>query len=140
MDDGHVHGLLVTHARLGDAFLDAASRIAGSVDGLSALSNETCSGDMLRERVDAWLDALPPGDLAILFVDLHGGSCSTAAMLASRPRANVHVATGVNLAMVLEFLASRATRPAAEVVARLEERGKRAILVRSAHAPAGDSS
>lgn len=140
MSEPQVHGLLVTHAHLGDAFLDAAARIAGSTEGLTALSNDACSGDMLRDRVQEWLDGLPTGTIAVVFVDLLGGSCSTAAMLACRPRPDVHIATGVNLAMLLEFLASRSTRPAAEVIARLEDRGRRAIVVRSSAAPAGSPS
>ncbi len=135
-----VHGLLLTHARLGDAFLDAAQRITGSTAGLEALSNESCSAETLRRQVDAWLDAVPAGDVALIFVDLFGGSCSVAALAAVRARSHAHVVTGVNLAMLLEFLASRTTRPAEEVVARLEDRGKRAIVIRSSDAPAGASS
>lgn len=140
MNASQVHGLLVTHARLGEAFLDAVQRITGTTEGLMALSNESCSADTLRQQVEAWLDAIPATDVAVVFVDLFGGSCSVAALGASRPRSHVHVVTGVNLAMLLEFLASRTTRPPEEVVARLEDRGKRAILIRSSDTPAGASS
>ncbi len=139
MDAPHVHGLLVTHAHLGDAFLAAVELIAGSRDGLTALSNEACSGDMLRDRVSEWLDAVPEGDHAVVFVDLLGGSCGTAAMMASRPRPHVHVAGGVNLAMLLDFVASRAVRSPEETVARLADRGKRAVEVRAC-APSTEAS
>lgn len=117
-----LHGVVVSHAELAAALVTAARAISG-VDGvLEAVSNEGCDPEALAARIDKALGTGP----AVLFVDLPGGSCLTSALRLSRGRASVAVVTGVNLAMLLDFVFHRDLTPA-EAAQRAAQAGGQAI-------------
>ena len=62
----------------------------------------------------------------MLFVDLPGGSCLTSAIRLAHGRAEIAVVTGVNLAMLLDFVFHRDLSPA-EAARRAVDAGGRAI-------------
>lgn len=117
-----LHALIVTHADVGTALVSAIHEIAGEVDGIGAISNEGCGTDELGARILKALGDHP----AVVFVDLPGGSCFQAAARHLRPRKDVSVVAGVNLAMLLDFIYHRDI-PAAEAAARAVEAGSKAI-------------
>ena len=124
MSDGAgTRGIVVAHAALAQALVDAVERIAGVDDALVALSNEGLSPEAIRER----LDELAGDGPAIVFADLREGSCGLAARqvcMGSAPgRALI---TGVNLPVLLDFAMKRHL-PLEELVPRLVERGRAAI-------------
>ena len=104
-----LRGVVVCHGELATALVRSVEEITGIRDALVPVSNSGCDRGQLEERIVAAVGNTP----AVVFVDMPSGSCLLAAVrrLAGAPGARV--VTGVNLAMLLEFL-----RPA-EAPARL---------------------
>ena len=117
-----LRGVVVSHAELAAALV-AATRAISGVDGvLEAVSNEGCDPEALAARIDRALGKGP----AVLFVDLPGWSCLTSALRLSRGRMSVAVVTGVNLAMLLDFVFHRELSPV-EAAHRAAQAGGQAI-------------
>jgi mannose/fructose-specific phosphotransferase system component IIA len=120
-----LRGVVVSHADLARALVDAVERITGRRDGLVAVSNEGCSRESLEARVaDAVGDAA-----AVVFVDLPSGSCLQASAHYLQTHENVAVVAGVNLSMLVDFLYHRDATPraAAERAAATAQRTVRVL-------------
>lgn len=119
-----LRGVIVSHAAVAEALVSAVAAITG-IDGVFVpVSNEGCDNDALSERLRQAVGQGP----AVLFVDLPGGSCLTGAARYARQHADVAVVTGVNLAMLLDFVFHRDARPA-DAAQRAAEAGGKAIRV-----------
>lgn len=118
-------GVVVGHGQLAQAMIGAVEQIAGQDTGLSAVSNADCDRGALEARI---LAAVGPGP-ALVFIDMPSGSCLFAAMRQLQSVPGVRVVTGVNLAMLLEFVFHRedAVDDAAVHVAEV---GARAVVAR----------
>ena len=117
-----LHGVVVCHGGLAPALVAAVEEISGIRGALVAISNADCDRTVLEQRVVAAAGGHPK----IVFVDLPSGSCLFAALHGLGRRDGVRVVTGVNLAMLLEFVFHRDLDPDA-AVSRLVETGARAI-------------
>jgi len=124
MSDAPLRGVIVSHAAVAEALVAAVRAITGVDDALVAVSNEGCDQQALRERLERATDSQP----ALLFVDLPGGSCLTSSLRYARGNAQLAVVTGVNLAMLLDFVFHRDASPA-EAAKRATEAGGKAIKV-----------
>ncbi|MDE2773022.1 MAG: hypothetical protein OXI46_04875 [Gemmatimonadota bacterium] len=125
------YGVVLGHGGMATGLVDAVHRIAG-VEGnvLIALSNEGKGPEALRDELAR---TAGPGP-ALVFTDMHSGSCALAARLVCRSRESA-VVCGVNLPMLLEFVFNREL-PLDQLVPRLVERGRAAV---TAHLPNADS-
>jgi|SRR5690349_2861608 mannose PTS system EIIA component len=117
-----LRGVIVSHAAVAQALLSAVAAITGVNDALVPVSNDGCDSGALTERLIQAIDGRP----TVLFVDLPGGSCLTSSVRLARGRADVAVVTGVNLAMLLDFVFHRDLTPA-DAARRAAEAGSRAI-------------
>src|SRR5690242_614465 len=117
-----LRGVIVSHAALAQALLAAVTAITGVRDALVPVTNDGCDTGALAERLTQAIDGKP----AVLFVDLPGGSCLTSSVRLARGRADLAVVTGVNLAMLLDFVFHRDLSPA-DAARRAAEAGSRAI-------------
>jgi mannose/fructose-specific phosphotransferase system component IIA len=120
-------GVIVSHSAVAQALVAAVQAITGVDGALVAVSNEGCDYRSLAER----LDRAVAGKAAVLFVDLPGGSCLTGAVRYARGRPQLAVVTGVNLAMLLDFVFSRDATPA-DAAGRAAETGANAIRIPAA--------
>ena len=120
-----IAGVVVGHARLAAALIEAVETIAGTDTGLVAVSNADCDRGSLEQRVLAAIGGRP----AIVFIDMPSGSCHVAVMRQLKSLADVRVVTGVNLAMLLEFVFHR-DGPVAEVAEHLAAVGAQAVMAR----------
>jgi mannose/fructose-specific phosphotransferase system component IIA len=110
-----LRGVIVCHAALAAALIEAVHTITGLGDALVPVSNEGCDRNLLRDRI---AEALGP-DPAVVFVDLPTGSCMMAALSELREAHEASIVTGVNLPMLLEFVFHRdGTAEAAAGLAR----------------------
>lgn len=121
-----LRGIIVSHAAVAQALVAAVQAITG-IDVLTAVSNEGCGTEALAERLR---DAVGEGP-AVLFVDLPGGSCMTSSTRYAKQHAHIAVVTGVNLAMLLDFVFHRDVTPE-EAARRAVDAGGKAIRVTAA--------
>lgn len=122
-----LRGIIVTHAAVAQALVAAVGAITGVRDALTGVSNEGCGTDELSERLRQAIGDGP----AVLFVDLPGGSCFTSSMRYAKQHAEIAVVTGVNLAMLLDFVFHRDIPPA-EAARRAVDAGAKAIRITGA--------
>lgn len=119
-----LRGVVVCHGRLAGALVDAVEQISGVGGALVPISNTGCDRDALEERVVAAVADQP----AVVFVDLASGSCLFAVLKRLRAVPAVRVVTGVNLAMLVDFVFHRALPPG-EAAERAVAAGGKAIRV-----------
>jgi len=122
-----LRGIIVTHAAVAQALVAAVGAITGVQDALTGVSNEGCGTDELSERLRQAIGDGP----AVLFVDLPGGSCFTSSVRYAKQHAEIAVVTGVNLAMLLDFVFHRDIPPA-EAARRAVDAGAKAIRITGA--------
>jgi len=122
-----LRGIIVSHAAVAQALVAAVRVITGIEDALTPVSNEGCGTEALAERLRAAVGDGP----AVLFVDLPGGSCMTSSTRYAKQHADIAVVTGVNLAMLLDFVFHREVTPA-EAARRAVDAGAKAIRVTAA--------
>jgi len=126
-DSSPLRGVIVSHAAVAQALVSAVSVITGIDGALTPVSNEGCGTDALAERLKQAVGSGP----AVLFVDLPGGSCLTSSVRYAKQHADIAVVTGVNLAMLLDFVFHRDVAPA-EAARRAADAGGKAIRVTAA--------
>ena len=117
-----LRGVIVSHAGLAQAMIGTVETITGVTDALVPVSNEGCDRQALFNNLTTAVGSGP----AVLFIDLPGGSCLTGAVSYARGRSDLAVVTGVNLAMLLDFVFLRDVTPDA-AAARAASAGTRAI-------------
>jgi mannose/fructose-specific phosphotransferase system component IIA len=102
-----LRGVVVCHGAMADAMVHAAEQISGVEGALVPVSNTGCDRETLETRV---LEAVN-GKSAVVFVDLASGSCLFAVLKRLRAEQSVKVVTGVNLAMLVDFVFHRTLSP-----------------------------
>jgi mannose/fructose-specific phosphotransferase system component IIA len=112
-----LRGVVVCHGPMAGALVQAAEQISGVDAALIPVSNTGCDRDTLEQRVLAAVDQHP----AVVFVDMASGSCLVAVLKRLRADQTVRVVTGVNLAMLVDFVFHRSRSP--------EEAASRAVTV-----------
>ena len=117
-----LRGVVVCHGPLAGALVQAAEQISGLGDALIPVSNSGCDRDTLEDRILAAVDGHP----AVVFVDLASGSCLVAVLKRLRSEQSVKVVTGVNLAMLVDFVFHRSLSPA-EAATRAAAAGEKSI-------------
>jgi mannose/fructose-specific phosphotransferase system component IIA len=119
-----LRGVVVCHGSLADALVRAAEQISGLNGALIPVSNTGCDRETLEDRVLAAVDGRP----AVVFVDLASGSCLFAVLKRLRTEQLVKVVTGVNLAMLVDFVFHRSLSPA-EAATRAAAAGEKSIRI-----------
>jgi mannose/fructose-specific phosphotransferase system component IIA len=102
-----LRGVVVCHGRLAAALIEAAEGITGIKGALVPVSNTDCDRGTLEMRILEAVDGRP----TVVFVDLASGSCLIATLARLRGRPDVKVVTGVNLAMLVDFVFHREQAP-----------------------------
>lgn len=102
-----LRGVVVCHGPMAGALVQAAEQISGVDAALMPVSNMGCDRDTLEQRVLAAVDQHP----AVVFVDMASGSCLIAVLKRLRADPSVRVVTGVNLAMLVDFVFHRSLSP-----------------------------
>lgn len=104
-----LRGVVVCHGAVATALVQAAEQISGVNSALIPVSNTGCDRETLEERVLAAVNSRP----AVVFVDLASGSCLFAVLKRLHTESSVKVVTGVNLAMLVDFVFHRSLSPEA---------------------------
>lgn len=117
-------GVVAGHGKVAEALVHAVEEISGVSGVLTPVSNADCDRGSLEQRIEQAIDGHP----AVIFVDLASGSCLFAALHRLKVHPDVRVVTGVNLAMLLDFVFHR-DQTAEAAAARAREVGEHAIRV-----------
>ena len=117
-------GVVAAHGTLAGAMVKAVESISGIEGVLHPVSNTDCDRGRLEERIHQAISGRP----AVVFVDMPSGSCMFAALHRLKAEPNVRVVTGVNLAMLVDFVFHRTLTPEA-AAARAATTGSGAIKV-----------
>ena len=115
-------GVVVCHGPLANALVEATEQISGINGALVPVSNTGCDRELIERRLS---DAVGDGP-AVVFVDMPSGSCSFAAIRQYKDHGSVYVVTGVNLAMLVDFVFHRTLTPR-EAAERAATTGSHAI-------------
>ena len=121
MSEG-LRGVVVCHGTLARGLVDAVEQISGITGVLVPVSNTGCDRGTLEQRVTDAIAGMP----SLVFVDMPSGSCLFAVMRDVKDAASVRVVTGVNLAMLIDFVFHRDESPD-EAAHRAETTGRGAI-------------
>ena len=119
-----LRGVVAAHGGLARAMVGAVESISGVQGVLQAVSNDDCDRGKLEERIRAAVGGAP----AVVFVDMPSGSCLFAALSSLKAEPNIRVVTGVNLAMLIDFVFHRESTPEA-AAERAMAAGVKAIKV-----------
>ena len=119
-----LRGIVVCHGPLAAALVEATEQIAGVAGVLVPVSNTGCG----RADLEALVNDAVGQEPAVVFVDMASGSCLFAVLRRLRERKDVRVVTGVNLAMLLDFVFHRELS-ADDAASRAVEVGEKAIQV-----------
>ena len=117
-----LRGVVVCHGSMAVALVQAAEQISGVDAALIPVSNTGCDRDTLEQRVLTAVDKRP----AVVFVDMASGSCLFAVLKRLKAEPSVRVVTGVNLAMLVDFVFHRTLSPY-EAASRAASTGQASI-------------
>ena len=132
-----IRAQVITHGDLGRELVRVTEMILGPVEGLTAMSNHGLAAVDITAAVEAWLTAEPAADTAgelasrgnLILLDDYGGSCATSAQLACGNAAGTDIISGVNLAMLLGFATWREAGDFDDLVARIVQKGREAVVL-----------
>lgn len=124
MSEAVLRGVVVCHGPLARALVDATEQITGIQGALVPVSNSGCG----RDDLDTLVQQAAGDQPSVVFVDMASGSCMFAVLRRLRQRSDIAIVTGVNLAMLVDFVFNRAAAPAA-AAARAVDVGEKAIKV-----------
>jgi mannose/fructose-specific phosphotransferase system component IIA len=117
-----LRGVVVCHGSLAAALVEAVEQITGIKGRLAPVSNSECDRESLEQRIADEIHGAP----AVVFVDMPSGSCLFAALHRLHGEPHVRVVTGVNLAMLIDFVFHPDETPEG-AAARALATGERAI-------------
>jgi mannose/fructose-specific phosphotransferase system component IIA len=120
-----MRALIVTHGRLGEELLASAREVHAVEASIDCLSNRDCNLNELVARIGDWLaqDDRP----ALLLVDVGAGSCGVAALKAAAERPLTWVQGGLNLPMLLTFLAHHDSLAPEALVTKMLDRAQHSV-------------
>ncbi|HEX5387553.1 MAG TPA: hypothetical protein VFW66_12670 [Gemmatimonadales bacterium] len=121
---GELQGVVVCHGALAGALVEAAESISGVSGVLVPVTNTGCDRGTLEQRIVAAVGGRP----TVVFVDMASGSCLVATLARLRSELDVKVVTGVNLAMLVDFVFHLGQSPG-EAACRAAAAGGKAIRV-----------
>jgi len=120
--------VLVAHAGIAQEFLGAAEMIMGKIEGVEAVSIKPDDQvDLIRDAIAGAIKKVD-SDGVIIMTDMFGGTPSNMS-LSFLQENRIEVITGVNLPMMIKFVADRAKFGVAELAEKLKQCGRESIIV-----------
>ncbi len=132
--------VVVTHGELGNALIDSARIIFGSLpDGVIAVSVDLeTNPDKLRKSIEVGIKSVDHKNGILLLTDMFGGTPSNLAY-SFLEEGHVEVLAGVNLPILIKAIDSRPKMKLEELAANLEKHGRQSITLASSVLKGGGS-
>jgi len=125
-----IRGLVITHGDIGRELVRVTEMILGPIEGLTAMSNNGKSTPAITAEIAAWLaEGERQNPQHLILLDDYGGSCATSAQLACGQSPSTAIISGVNLAMLLGFVTWRDSGDFEQLVSRIVQKGREAIIL-----------
>jgi PTS system mannose-specific IIA component len=124
--------VIVTHARLGDALIEAAQFITGGeIESALAVSIDISQDpEVLRNSISDAIRKVKAGGGVLVLTDMFGGTPSNLSY-SFLEEGKIEVISGVNLPILIKAIEKRREKNLSEVAASLEAFGKRSISLAS---------
>lgn len=123
--------VIVTHGRLADEFVKAATDIVGQVKGILAVCiDRGVAMDEARKQIEEAIKGVNEGDGVIIFTDMFGGTPSNLG-LSFLEEGKTEVVAGVNLPMVIKASMTREGKGLKELASYIKEYGEKSISLAS---------
>jgi mannose PTS system EIIA component len=120
--------VLVAHAGIAQEFLVAAEMIMGKIEGVEAVSIKPDDQvDLIRTAIAGAIKKVD-SEGVIIMTDMFGGTPSNMS-LSFLQENHIEVLTGINLPMMIKFVADRAKFGVAELAEKLKQCGRESIIV-----------
>ncbi|HEX2769149.1 MAG TPA: PTS sugar transporter subunit IIA [Geobacteraceae bacterium] len=120
--------VLVAHAGIARELLDAAEMIMGKIECAEAVGIKPDDpADVIRDTITGAIKKVSC-DGVIIMTDMFGGTPSNMS-LSFLQENQVEVITGVNLPMMIKFVADRSKFGIAELAEKLKQCGRESIIV-----------
>lgn len=97
--------LIASHGHLASGIQSSIGILTGNPDAVQAIDAYVDDSDY-TENIKAFLDTVEPGDEAVIFTDIYGGSVFQKVVLLQPEQYGVFHVTGVNLPAVVQVLLS----------------------------------
>lgn len=97
--------LIASHGHLASGIQSSIGILMGNPDAVQAIDAYVDDSDY-TENIKAFLDSVEPGDEAVIFTDIYGGSVFQKVVLLQPEQYGVFHVTGVNLPAVVQVLLS----------------------------------
>lgn len=97
--------LIASHGHLASGIQSSIGILTGNPDAVQSIDAYVDDSDY-TENIKAFLDSVEPGDEAVIFTDIYGGSVFQKVVLLQPERYGVFHVTGVNLPAVVQVLLS----------------------------------
>lgn len=97
--------LIASHGHLASGIQSSIGILTGNPDAVQSIDAYVDDSDY-TENIKAFLDSVEPGDEAVIFTDIYGGSVFQKVVLLQPEQYGVFHVTGVNLPVVVQVLLS----------------------------------
>lgn len=95
--------LVASHGHLASGIKSSVGILTGNEELICAVDAYVDDSDY-TPQIQAFIDSVEPGDDAVIFTDIYGGSVFQKVLLLEPEKRGIHHVTGVNLAAVIETL------------------------------------
>ena len=97
--------LIASHGHLASGIQSSIGILTGNADAVQAIDAYVDDSDY-TEKIQAFRDSIEPGDEAVIFTDIYGGSVFQKVSLLQPEKYGAFHVTGVNLPSVIQVLLS----------------------------------
>lgn len=120
--------VVVAHAGLAAALINAAEMIVGKITGAASVEiNPDDSVENIRLALTSAIESVSSGNI-IIMTDMFGGTPSNMS-LSFLKEDQIEVLTGVNLPMLIKFASDRDRFGVAELAAQIRDTGREGVTV-----------
>ena len=127
-----IGGIIVSHGKLGEEFLNALTIILGEAPNLEAVSIGWYDDvEDSKKRINVSLKKVDKKSGVVIFTDMFGGTPSNLSFSFLKEN-QVEIITGINLPMLIKFVSLQRSNNLKDVSKKVVDQGKKNIHLASA--------